>query len=341
MALIGGKFGLEGTLAFTRSVLPVFKGKTICMVSARCCMMSLAECLRPQRIWMPSYLCPVMLDPFKACAGEVIFYGVDDDLALRDLHWLDEVTQGDLVVFIDYFGFPCPREYLRQAADQGAWVLEDASQAMLTDTVGQNSDFLLYSPRKFAGVPDGGILTYDEEVGLDRIPLQAPPVEWWLRALEATLRRREFDLYGQDRQWFPRLQAAEAGFPLGHYAMSELAHRLFFHGFDYAAIAQRRAENYAVLLAHLRLLSLLGDLPAGVVPLGFPIRLANRATVQRALFEKKIYPPVHWGLADVVPKAFAKSYELSAEILTLPCDQRYTAPDMERMAQAVLEVLDL
>ena len=46
----------------------------------------------------------------------------------------------------------------------GAWLLEDACQALLSDEVGRFSDFVLYSPRKFLGVPDGGVLVSNCEI---------------------------------------------------------------------------------------------------------------------------------------------------------------------------------
>ena len=82
-------------------------------------------------------------------------------------------------------------------------------------------------------------------------------------------------------------------------------------------------------------LALFVELPAGVVPLGFPIRLAARDRVRQALIEERIYPPTHWPLDGVIPETFAASHALAAHILTLPCDQRYARDDMERMVSAV------
>jgi dTDP-4-amino-4,6-dideoxygalactose transaminase len=338
--IIGGKFGLEPDLAAITSHLPVLKDHMICMLGGRCCIRLLVEHLRPGRVWMPSYLCPTMVTPLATLASEVTFYEVDGQLSITDLRWLEEVGRGDLVVFVDYFGFPCPRERVRDAAARGAWVLEDACPAMLSEGVGRDAHFLLYSPRKLVGVADGGILTYDDGIDLSGTALEKPPVEWWIRVLEGMVLRREFDRGGQDRRWFPLLQEAAATFPLGNYAMSELSQTLFFHGFDYAEIAKRRVRNYSVLLSHLRRIAIFKELPSGVVPLGFPIRVKRRDALRQVLCDKEIYPPVHWLLKDVVPGRFAASHQLAAEILTLPCDQRYDTDDMERVRRAVLEALD-
>ena len=76
-----------------------------------------------------------------------------------------------------------------------------------------------------------------------------------------------------------------------------------------------------------------------IVPLGFPLRVLERDRVRDALFDQEIYPPVHWPLKGVVPRRFVESHRLSAEILTLPCDQRYCPDDMERMASIVTKAI--
>ena len=338
--IIGGRFGLEPSVTATGSPPPIHKDNVICMLSARCCISLLVDRLRPRRIWMPSYLCPTMLDPCGNAGAEVRFYAVDDALSLAERDWLEEVGRGDLVVFIDYFGFPCPREHMAQAAERGAWVLEDACQAMLTEGIGRHAHFLLYSPRKLVGLSDGGILMYDDDIDLGEIALAKPPVSWWMRSLESMLRRRELDVCGHDRQWFVMSQKVAAAFPLGRYAMSELAHALFFHGFDYGDIAARRVANYTLLLDHLSSMALFKDLPSGVVPLGFPIVVRNRDAVRQALFAEKMYPPVHWRLDEAVPKEFESSHRLSRHILTLPCDQRYESADMDRMARTLMDAVN-
>src|SRR5690606_30501079 len=134
------------------------------------------------------------------------------------------------------------------------------------------------------------------------------------------------------RDWFSLFQENDRNGPIGAFAMSELSEMLLRRCFDYDAIAQRRRDNYAALQSSLAHLSLLGGLPPEVVPLGFPIRTSRRDELRQHLFDEQIYPPVHWRIKGVVPEAFVESHQLSDEIMTLPCDQRYGADDMHRMA---------
>ncbi|MDY6953921.1 MAG: hypothetical protein SWE60_20640, partial [Thermodesulfobacteriota bacterium] len=228
---------------------------------------------------------------------------------------------------------------LIEAKERGAWVLEDACQALLSGGLGKRADFVLFSPRKFLGVPDGGILMSNCEKAPRELGLTSASREWRLRSLSAAILRREFDIHGGNRSWFNMFKQAEKDSPIGPYAMSELSRELLKSVFDYSAIADRRVKNYRGLLRELSHIAVFPELPDNVVPLGFPVRIQNRDQVRQVLFEHDIYPPVHWQTQKIVPDQFVDSHRLGADIMTLPCDQRCDAEDMYRMAQLVLRGL--
>jgi dTDP-4-amino-4,6-dideoxygalactose transaminase len=330
-------FGLSEKL-YPKNIPPAFlKGRNLLLSTARAGIALLVERLAPSQVWFPSYLCEAMLAGIGESRARIRFYAVDGDLRLLSLDWIEEVKEGDIVVMIDYFGFTGNLSCASLVKGRGAWIVEDACQALLSEDVGKHADFVLYSPRKFVGVPDGGIIVLNSEVEIGDVPSLTPPADWWLKAFYATLLRREFDLYGGDRRWFVLFQEIEASAPVGQFGMSDLSRNLLRCGFDYPEIAKRRIQNYQALLGDLEPSALFPDLPRGIVPLGFPIRVKNRDQLRQTLFTYQIYPPVHWPIKGIVPAAFHESHALAAEIMTLPCDQRYDIHDMKRMAQIVLE----
>jgi dTDP-4-amino-4,6-dideoxygalactose transaminase len=113
--------------------------------------------------------------------------------------------------------------------------------------------------------------------------------------------------------------------------MSDLSAHLLRHAVDWPELARRRRTNYVFLTAALRPIALLPDLPAGVVPLGFPVVVPNRDAIRHELFAQNIFPPVHWPVDPAVPAAFTASRRLADRIMTIPCDQRYTPRDLERV----------
>ncbi len=341
--LIGGLFGLEVNEAAVRSGVPFLREGDLLLVNGRSALHTVVRALRPRRVWLPSYLCKSLLDALHGTQSAYEFYPVGADLRTQTGEWLQTVHEGDIVVVIDYFGFPAEAAIMAAARNRGAWAFEDASQALLTRDVGHAADFVAYSLRKFIGVPDGGILSARTGEAASAMvakpPLMPPPREWWHTALKATMQRREFDLCEGPRAWFELFQESERRSPVGCFAMSGFTQDLLPCAFDYEQIATRRRANYGTLSTHLSHIALYPDLPPEVVPLGFPVRVPRRDAVRSTLFMRMIFPPIHWALDNAVPLEFTASHELAAEVMTLPCDQRYDAADMERMAMLAMEAI--
>ena len=331
-------FGLESTVHPQEGSPPFLMGREVFLNCGRSCICVLVDLLQPSQVWVPSYLCPAgILGAIDTKVTVPRFFEVDRDLKVPSKKWISEVNPGDVVIFIDYFGFPYDRGLAADVKKNGAWVVEDACQALLSKDVGKLSDFVVFSLIKWFGVPDGGILRFTKERAMNAAPPGAPPASWWLKALRASLLRREFDDGVPSREWFTLFREKEIETPIGLYAMSQLSQIIMDSSVDYPWVAKRRLDNYRTLLARLVDYAMFPDIGPDTVPLGFPVRIRNRDAVREALFEHQIYPPVHWNIAGVVPPEFADSHELSDEIMTLPCDQRYGREDMERMADVFLK----
>jgi dTDP-4-amino-4,6-dideoxygalactose transaminase len=194
----------------------------------------------------------------------------------------------------------------------------------------------LVSPRKYLGVPDGAILTSNNKrFEFKDVALSEPPGEWWMKAFATSMLRREFDACGESNRWYELYQDMDATHPIGRYSMSQLSRVLLSRGFDYSNIIRQRVNNYRTLASRLAKIAIFSEIPDGVVPLGFPVRLKNRDEIRQALIRECVYSPIHWSIKGVVPDTFIDSHRLSNEIMTLPCDQRYDVEDMERVARLV------
>jgi dTDP-4-amino-4,6-dideoxygalactose transaminase len=340
-------FGLEsveprvanGTAALEQR--PAFLGaRRVELATARGALRLLAEFLAPRTVWLPSYLCGVIVDVLAPLRIPLRFYPVDDRLAVVEEHWLDDVAAGEMILFIDYFGFNNWTEMGGEAHRRGAWVVEDACQAMLNTRFCEYSHYVIFSPRKFIGVPDGGVLLPCGDAALPERDLSAAPREWWRRAFAASRLRSEFDRYGGDRRWYEWFQITERDAPQSPTRMSELSSSILTDAVDYAAHALKRAENYQCLANAFPREALFPTLTPGVAPLGFPVVLDHRSRVLRSLYAAAIYPAIHWSIDGVVPTEFSSSHQLASRIATLPCDQRYSEADMERMATIARNEID-
>jgi hypothetical protein len=336
-SIIGGMFGLElfeSDASLKAKEPPRFlRGRQRLLATARAAVKLLVQALRPATVWLPSYICGVVIEAAREPGVRVRFYAVDQALQIPSDDWVGQIQAGDLVIFADYFGFDTWGLHGAEAKARGAHIVEDACQAMLNEDFSPHSDYVIVSPRKFIGVPDGGILLAREGTGLPGADLPKSPTEWLLKATKASMLRSEFDRYGGEQSWFKIFQSAEADGPMEPCRMSDLAAAIL-RIVDWTTIKTRRRRNYDYLLSELGELAVFPDLPHDMVPLGFPIRVRGRDRVRRSLFKEQIYPPVHWNLT-LVPRKFAASHKLARQIMTLPCDQRYGRDDMKRMVSKI------
>lgn len=246
--IIGGLFGSEFTPNHQDVIPPFLSGRDISLVNARSGIWLLVNRLRPPQVWIPSYLCHTIIGAIDPISTNIRFYDVDYDLKIRSKQWISQFTSGDLVVFNDYFGFSYDRKFSVSLKEKGAWILEDTCQALLSSHVGNHSDFVLFSSRKWIGVLDRGILRLPENFLLGSISLETPTSAWWLKALRASLLRREFDEGLPMREWYKLFREAEDIAPTGPYAMSQHSKIIIESLIDHSVVAKKRINNYLTLL---------------------------------------------------------------------------------------------
>lgn len=338
--LIGGMFGLPGRLLDKPSTPTFLMGNPILLFNARSGIKLVIDQLRPGAVWLPSYLCPSILSAIDLEFSSIKFYPVGKDLSVVSNDFLADLRPDDLFLCIDYFGFPFDNHLLERVRQCGCKILRDCSQALFFDfQKDQISDFHLFSPRKLLGVPDGGILHAKCEIGFQSLNLTPIDEETFIAMLQAVILRRDFDLFGNNRKWFDYFQKGEASFNPNASPMSDLSQILLRRCFDYKLIQAQRRKNYIFLAERLSHIALFPLLPDNVVPLGFPVVIPDRDAIRARLFEKEIYPPIHWDIHRIVPPEYEDSRELADHIMTMPCDQRYDENGMFYMADNLLRLL--
>jgi hypothetical protein len=186
----------------------------------------------------------------------------------------------------------------------------------------------VYSCRKFFGVPDGGYAAC-EGVALK--------LEMDVSRERMTHILGRFEDCGS--AYYRDFQANDEGFydmPLRK--MSGLTQNIL-RAVDYDAVRIVRNANYAFLEAKLGKKNRLRlTMPDG--PYCYPFYCKNGMAVKKRLAEEKIYIPTLWPNVLMKPEATALERDYAENILPLPCDQRYSCEDMNRMAEKIIECLD-
>ena len=145
-------FGLElfqSSVSFKAKEHPRFLSEPRrLLATARSAVRLLVRTLRPATVWLPSYICGVVIEAAQEPDVRVRFYTVGESLQIAEDGWLAEILAGDLVIFVDYFGFDTWKWHGTQAKLLGARIVEDACQAMLNTNFSPHSDYVILSPRK-------------------------------------------------------------------------------------------------------------------------------------------------------------------------------------------------
>lgn len=301
--------------------------------NGRSALHALWQADKPRRIWLPAYVCSEVASSVPA-SGDLRYFPLDNALQPRIDFLSANVQEGDHILAVDYFGRPANPEFvaLVHARPDVGWV-EDRAHAL---DPGEPSwgDWVLYSPRKLVGVPDGGILVAARK---PLPPLTTTPLSDFSFALPAFER---FEDRGEERneQWYASYQREERAMKVGNQVMSRMALDVL-NSVDVKDDSTRRRRNYEVLRNRLAEWSFFAEPGIGFAPLGFPIRVKNAAMLAKGLSERHIFAARHWATLPSDPRTFAAEHRLANELLTLPIDYRYGEPDMHRVADAVIAVI--
>lgn len=282
------------------------------------------ECLlrnmpRPSRIWIPRFICDTMLQATERLHIPVSRYDCD-----HQLHpILPKIGDDELVLLVNYFGLT--GEAVSAAAEKlRTKCIVDATTALYSPPPADVP--AVYSPRKFAGLADGGVA------------LAPFPLNWLPGASDNSAAKSLHLLERLENGCAAALNASEraeqalSAPPLG---MSRLTRKLI-RSIDFEKAADQRLKNYNTLhqaLKHINRLHL-PDTPEHA-PMCYPLICAI-PDLRDSLIEDGIALPLYWPEVIEATEAYDTANELARRLLPLPLDQRYSDADMERLIQLIL-----
>ena len=325
--------------------------------------------LEGREILVPAYHHGVEIEALVAAGAQPRFYRVGS-------HWdvdVEDVArklgpQTGALYLTHYAGFPGPVDALRRMADeQGIPLIEDCALSLLSSdgtrplgTTGDAGVFCLY---KTLPVPHGGSLVLNRDTSRALPELEPPPaasttshllsllllnLEFrggspgrWMRAAIRGMGHAAVDAAKVDRvatgtQHF-ELEDVELG-------MAPLALRVALAQ-DLEGIVERRRRNFFQLLGRLRDVGqpLFNELPAGVCPLFFPIRVQDKQGVISRLRAVGVDAVDFW--SDFHPACAASDFPevaaLRREIVEIPCHQDLEPDTVSRLAEEVRHAVRL
>lgn len=291
--------------------------------SARAAFRSLLKAGRPTRVFIPKYICDAIISPLHEEKIDFEWYELDDSLDVPDSVALKD---GEWLLYVNYFGVcqaQVDRLLERYPSKQ---IVFDFSQAFF-DLSKSDALATIYSPRKFFGVPDGGLLL--SSIDVNRPQVQDTKSQYRMSHL---LKR----MCEKPEKGYPDYLLAEDSLADSTPMLMSGLTQSLLRSIDYQFIQKRRMRNFTYLHTRLRSKNALVINEANLVaPLCYPFLTKNKK-LRDFLLENRVFIPKFWRDADerVSP---AWSEKMINGLLPLPIDQRYGQEEMERMVSLITE----
>lgn len=304
MTEIGGYFELEC------GHNPLYH-KGVYLNSGRNALRYIIRKLGIRKLHIPYYTCPVVNQAIKVEGCQIEQYELDADfMPARDFQL------NDFVVYNNYFGV-CGKKVAELSVRYPNLIVDNA-QAFYSRQIGRAA---FYSPRKFFGLPDGGIAMFkDEELNVQPPDLE---VDSSLDRISHLVKRIE---HGASAGYADFKAVSDQLVNAPVHAISKLTTAMFGN-VDYKFVATIRRANFGFL--HERLNS---AFPFAIaeddVPMVYPY-VTDDTALRPQMINNKIYVAKYWpGLSE-------RANDFAERILPLPIDQRYDAADMRRITEMI------
>lgn len=309
---IGGYFGLE-----CGHTAPYHTGAVL-LNSARNALRYIIRANHITHLFVPYYTCPVVWQALGEENVQLSYYPVNSKLEID----LKNIPQEAFVLVNNYFGIK--GKYIDVLTRQYPNIIVDNAQAFFAPKQGLAA---FYCPRKFFGLPDGGLAICDKQIALaEESAVSYNVCAHLLKRYDLSASAGYADFQENEKMLI--------GQPV--CKMSKLT-RALMGNIDYNLVRNRRLANFQILhqaLAGVNQLNL--DLSSHDVPMVYPL-LIDKPGLRQKLIQHKIYVATYWPeLEKVCPQ---NSFELTLQryLLPLPIDQRYGEPEMKRMLEVLCD----
>lgn len=259
------------------------------------------------KVYIPNYTCEVVLEPFEKLGIQYSFYPVDSQLEISDDLILGE---NEYVLYTNYFGVK--DSYVRYLVNRyPGQVIVDNAQALFMEP----TEMCFYSPRKFVGIPDGGIAYLN-----DTVDIMVFEQDYSFERCSHLLKRIDLNASAGYAD-FKYNSSLLRGQPIKQ--MSNLTKALL-RSIDYENIKKLRRENYIALHSILGSTNklVLENVDSFACPMVYPY-MTDDETLRNRLIENKVFVATYWPNVSEWCDPESMEFKLSKTIIPLPVDQRY------------------
>ena len=272
-----------------------------------------------ETIYIPYFTCDVVLEPIKKLNIKYSFYRINENLEI-----VDNISLSDkeYLLYTNYYGIK--DAYIHKLSEKYSdRLIVDNAQALYAEPTMN----CIYSPRKFVGLPDGGIAfvntgicvsNYEKDESYNRCGHLFIRHDIGASAGYATFRENSAKLHDN---------------PIKQ--MSNLTQKMI-SSIDFSYVKKKRIENFtylhSVLFADNKLnIDNFGNFNC---PMVYPY-LTDDKTLKTRLIENKIFVATYWpNVKDWCDESMTE-WQLADKVIAIPIDQRYSIEDMKHIIKTI------
>ncbi len=296
---------------------------------------------KARSVYMPSYCCHTMIEPFLRNGVEVVFY----DVVATDAGIKSNLEQNDcdIVFLIDYFGFIDSEigKFAIEERAKGKTIIYDATQSLLCSDIDYSTyDYIYGSFRKWVGINAG----FAAKHGIwEKEPVLKQNYEY------TRMRNESFDLKAEfirnpekieKNKFLSTFQLAEEMIESDYqnYAPDTRSSKLI-SWLDIENMRKVRRINAEILMSGLKdcinVFLPYDSIKQEECPLFVPVMIKNeRNALRKYLIDHFVYLPIHWPISSLHHLKI-KTKMIYEEEMSCVCDQRYSKDDMEYIAEII------
>lgn len=308
---------IGGYLGYEKYNGKMLHHKAIKLNLARNCLKYILVAKHVKKLFLPYYICDSVINICHEVNVQIEFYDID-----KKFFPILTNIKGQTVYVVNYFGF-LDNRYIKKLMKDNRLIVDNVQAYFQPPVHGVDT---IYSCRKFLGVSDGAFLYTNQRLKMDlEVDSSANRILYLAGRLEFNA-ERFFTKYRENETNFKNVPLKK---------MSKFTENILC-SLNYARIKKIRTKNYQYLFTYLKDINLI-DCRKIKGSYCYPLMLSDAKEIREKLILKKIYIPVLWPNCLSLEKNNI-GYEFASKILAIPCDQRYTRHDMEKIVNYIKEM---
>ena len=270
-----------------------------------------------KRVWTPYYTCQVVRDTIEKLGLDIVWYSINKDLELTAIPHIEKY---DVFLYTNYYGIK--DSYTNRLLEIfGDHLIVDNAQALFANPVAQS----YYSPRKFLGLPDGGVAFSKYSIPVQTVDVSYDRISHLVKRIDQGAGSGYLD-FKENSAKLKNIQMSK---------MSNLTLTLM-RSVDMDKVKKIRLENFNYLHTKLEQINKfhIPNMNELACPMVYPL-LTENADLKQSLINNKIFVATYWpNVLDWCDDTTIE-YQITKKMLCIPIDQRYNICDMDYIIKII------